>query len=205
MPSRQWPSSGGRARRLQAGRSSPSLAAAFAAGTLVALPQIVEFLRILPFSYRGYQGYSEKVATISSLDPRQLAEWLIPFLFGRPDVIDRGTFWGAQFYTGFAPVLLLPLSGPADLRADRRRGRQRGSRLGRVGIWAWGWIAFGVFFSLGRFNPVAAWLLSWQKSLRYPNQVLAPRRGGRVAPLRPGFRPAAGRRPRGRGGRRGGG
>jgi hypothetical protein len=150
------------------------LVAAFAAGTLVALPQIVEFLRILPFSYRGYQGYSEKVATISSLDPRQIAEWLLPFLYGRPDVIDRGAFWGLQFYTGFAPFYFSLYPGLLTFALIAAAGRPREWRLNRVWTWAWGWIAFGVFFSLGRFNPVAAWLLSWQKSLRYPIKFWLP-------------------------------
>src|ERR1700681_2010480 len=146
------------------------LAAAFAAGTLVALPQIVEFLRILPFSYRGYQGYSEKVATISSLDPRQIAEWFLPFLFGRPDVIDRGAFWGPQFYTGFAPFYFSLYPGLLTFALIAAAGRPRG----RAAVWAWGSIAFGVFFSLGRFNPAAAWILSWQKSLRYPIKFWLP-------------------------------
>jgi hypothetical protein len=150
------------------------LAAAFAAGTLVALPQIVEFLRILPFSYRGYQGYSEKVATISSLDPRQIAEWFLPFLFGRPDIIDRGAFWGLQFYTGFPPFYFSLYPGLLTFALIAAAGWPRGQSLNRVWAWSWGWIAFGVFFSLGRFNPVAAWLLSWQKSLRYPIKFWLP-------------------------------
>jgi len=146
------------------------LATAFAAGTLIALPQIVEFLRILPFSYRGYQGYSEKTASISSLDPRQIAEWLIPFLFGRSDIIDRGAFWGLQFYTGFAPFYFSLYPGLLTFGLIAASGRPRG----RAAAWAWGWIVFGVFFSLGRFNPVAAWLLSWQKTLRYPIKFWLP-------------------------------
>jgi len=150
------------------------LAAAFAAGTLVALPQIVEFLRILPFSYRGYQGYSEKVATISSLDSRQIAEWFLPFLFGRPDVIDRGAFWGLQFYTGFPPFYFSLYPGLLTFTLIAAAGRPRGRSVNRVWAWSWGWTAFGVFFSLGRFNPVAAWLLSWQKTLRYPIKFWLP-------------------------------
>ncbi|MFY9825781.1 MAG: hypothetical protein WAM82_30685 [Thermoanaerobaculia bacterium] len=155
----------------ESGRTAVALLlAAFAAGTLVALPQIVEFLRILPFSYRGYQGYSEKVASISSLDPRQIAEWFIPFLYGRPDVIDRGAFWGLQFYTGFPPFYFSLYPGLLTFALIAAGGRPRG----RAAAWAWGWIAFGIFFSLGRFNPVAAWFLSWQKSLRYPIKFWLP-------------------------------
>ncbi|HEX4965415.1 MAG TPA: hypothetical protein VF173_31685 [Thermoanaerobaculia bacterium] len=146
------------------------LAAAFAAGTLIALPQIVEFLRILPISYRGYQGYDGKIATISSLDPRQAVEWLLPFLFGRPDVIDRGAFWGLQFFTGYPPFYFSLYPGLLTFGLIAASGRPRGRMAG----WAWGWIAFGIFFSLGRFNPAAQWLLSWQKSLRYPIKFWLP-------------------------------
>src|SRR4051812_10404817 len=37
-----------------------------AAGTLLAAPQIVEFVRILPLSFRGHWGYTTAVATVAS-------------------------------------------------------------------------------------------------------------------------------------------
>jgi hypothetical protein len=146
------------------------LAAAFAAGTLIALPQIVELLRILPISYRGYQGFNEKVATISSLDPRQTADWFLPFFFGRPDVLAQGSFWGLQFYTNFPPIYFSLYPGLLTFALLAASGRPRG----RAAAWAWGGIAFGIFFALGRFNPVADWLLTLQKSLRYPIKFWLP-------------------------------
>jgi hypothetical protein len=148
------------------------LVAAFAAGTLIALPQIVEFLRILPFSLRGYAGYSAKSATISSWDPYQAAEWLIPFLFGRPDLLGKGAFWGPQFFTGVPPYYLSLYPGLLALALVAASGRPRL----RAAWWAWGGIAFGIFLSLGRFNPVAEWLftLPVQKSLRYPIKFWLP-------------------------------
>ena len=70
------------------------LGAAIFCGSLIALPQIVEFLRIFPVSLRGYVGYSAQSVTMSSWDPRQAAEWLIPFLFGRPDISTRAPSGG---------------------------------------------------------------------------------------------------------------
>src|SRR4051794_18127407 len=44
----------------------------------------------------------------------------------------------------------------------------------RAAAWAWGGIACGLFFSLGRFNPVAGWLLVHAKSFRYPIKFWLP-------------------------------
>ncbi|HKI00996.1 MAG TPA: hypothetical protein VKK31_03365 [Thermoanaerobaculia bacterium] len=148
------------------------LAAAFAVGTLIALPQIVEFLRVLPLSFRGHVGYSVKGVTTASWDPRQAAEWLVPFLFGRPDLLSNGAFWGSQFFTGVPPYYLSLYPGLLTLALIAASGRPRG----RAALWAWGGIAVGVFLSLGRFNPVAEWLftLPGQKSLRYPVKFWLP-------------------------------
>ncbi len=148
------------------------LAAAFACGTLIALPQIVELLRILPLSLRGHAGYSANTVTISSFDPRQAAEWLIPFFFGRPDLLAHGSFWGPQFFTGVPPYYLSLYPGLLALALIAASGRPRT----RAAWWAWGGIAFGVFLSLGRFNPVAQWLftLPLLKSLRYPVKFWLP-------------------------------
>ena len=118
-----------------ASRSRPTawigrVAVALAAGTLVALPQIVEFLRIVPLSFRGYYGFSPGARTIASFDPRQTLEWLIPFAFGRPDLLRAGSFWGHRFYTGTPPyyftlypgLLALALVAAAGLPRQRRAG-----------------------------------------------------------------------------------
>ena len=81
-------------------------AAAIGTGTLLAWPQISEFLRILPLSFRGHWGYKPEVATVASFDPRQVLEWLIPFAFGRPDQLGQASFWGSRFYTDTPPYYL---------------------------------------------------------------------------------------------------
>jgi hypothetical protein len=148
------------------------LAAGLAAGTLVALPQIVEMLRILPLSDRGYRGFSALTRTVASFDPRQALEWLLPFAFGRPDLIGPGSFWGARFYT-HAPAYYFTLyPGLLALGLIVAAGRPRGRR----GWWAWGAIAVGLFFSLGRFNPLAdaALALAPGGVLRYPIKLWLP-------------------------------
>ncbi|HEX9944906.1 MAG TPA: hypothetical protein VGG03_23090 [Thermoanaerobaculia bacterium] len=162
-----------RERSADAGWSGLALlAAAFACGALIALPQITELLRIFPLSFRGHMGYSQKAVTTASWDPRQAAEWLLPFLFGRPDLLREGAFWGRQFFTGVPPYYLSLYPGLLSLALVVTSGRPRGRAAG----WAWGAIAFGIFLSMGRFNPVAAWLftLPGQKALRYPVKFWLP-------------------------------
>jgi len=149
------------------------LGVAFFCGTLIALPQIVEFLRIYPMSLRGYVGYAPQSITISSWDPRQAAEWLLPFLFGRPDVLGNGAFWGSQFFTGVPPYYLSLYPGLLTLALIAASGLPR-RPLRKPAVWAWIAIAFGLFLSLGRFNPVAAWLFVHAKSLRYPIKFWLP-------------------------------
>lgn len=148
------------------------LAACFAAGTLLALPQLVEFRRILPMSFRGHRGYTAEAATVASWDPRQLAEWLIPFVFGRPDLIGPGSFWGSRFFTGVPPYYLSLYPGLLSLALAAASGRPRT----RTAWWGWGLIAAGLFLSLGRFNPIAEWLFSLpgRGSLRYPVKFWLP-------------------------------
>lgn len=158
---------GGLRNRLRASPSQSEwapLAVALAAGTLLAAPQLVELLRVLPASFRGVYGYSRQAATAASWDPRQLAEWLLPFPFGRPDLAGEGSFWGHRFTAGSPPLFfslypgLLSLALAAAALTRRRE---------RAALWSLGAAAVGLFFALGRFNPLAAWLFSLP-GLRYP-------------------------------------
>ncbi|HEY8021378.1 MAG TPA: hypothetical protein VIH93_09760, partial [Thermoanaerobaculia bacterium] len=148
--------------------------AAVGAGTLVAAPQLVEFLRILPLSFRGHWGYTAEVATVASWDPRQALEWLLPFAFGRPDVLGPGSFWGSRFFTDVPPYYLSLYPGLLALALVAAAGFPRARR--RVALFAWGAVAAGLFVSLGRFNPLAARLfaLPGAASLRYPVKFWLP-------------------------------
>jgi hypothetical protein len=162
---------GWRARRELPGWGAPLLfAAAIGTGTLLAWPQISEFLRILPLSFRGHWGYTQEVATVASFDPRQILEWLIPFAYGRPDLLDQGTFWGSRFYTDTPPYYLSLYPGLLAIVLVAASGRPRRA----AAWWAWGGILAGVFFSLGRFNPLAAWVFGGQGALRYPVKLWMP-------------------------------
>ncbi len=139
---------------------------ALAAGTLLAAPQLVELWRILPLSFRGYYGYAPGSLTVQSFDPRQAIEWLLPFFFGRPDLIRFGTFWGGEYYTDSPPYFVSLYPGLLALALVAAAGRPRDRRA----WWAVGVAALGFFFALGRFNPVARAVLAWPalRVVRYP-------------------------------------
>lgn len=160
-----------RGRREAPGWTSPLLfAATIGAGTLLAWPQISEFLRILPHSFRGHWGYTREVATVASFDPRQLLEWLIPFAYGRPELLGPGSFWGSRFFTDTPPYYLSLYPGLLALALLAASGRPRST----AAWWAWGGVFCGVFLSLGRFNPLAAWVFGGQGALRYPVKFWMP-------------------------------
>jgi len=154
------------------GRRPPGLGAAVAAlalGTLLAAPMLVEFQRILALSYRGHRGFGARSVTVASFDPRQAAEWLLPLLFGRPDVLGPGRFWGHRFYTDVPAYYFSLYPGLGALALLAAAGRPRG-RFGRMAWWAWGTAALGVFLALGRFNPAIAWAYALPGAglMRYP-------------------------------------
>lgn len=148
------------------------LAASFAAGSLLALPQIVEFRRILPLSFRVQWGYTPLVATVASWDPHQLVEWAIPFFFGRPDVLGPGSFWGTRYFTDTPPYYLSLYPGLLALGLVAASGRPRGLAA------SWAWIAAlgGLFASLGRFNPLvnAFFQHAGNMAFRYPVKFWLP-------------------------------
>jgi hypothetical protein len=140
------------------------LALAAAVGTLAALPQVVELLRILPASQRGLLGYEPGGRTIASFDPRQAVEWLLPHVFGRADRQGFAGFWGAAYYGGWRPYFASLAPGVLALALVAAAGRP-GSR---AAWWGWGVAGLGFFLALGRFNPVAELLFSSLPLLRYP-------------------------------------
>lgn len=126
------------------------LTAPIGIGALLAAPQIVEFLRIAPGSYRGVEGYSVAGATASSWSPANLFEWLVPLAFGKPDLL----FWGQTFHAGSVPLLYSLAPGLIALALA-----VTGARSGwRWNGFAWGLVAVGFFFALGSYNPLAEWL-----------------------------------------------
>lgn len=124
---------------------------ALGCGTLVAAPQLVEFGRILSLSYRGYMGYTASSATTSSWNPATWFDALVPLSLGMPDL----SYWGARFHQGHPPLLFTLAPGVVALLLLVLGTWVRHRRQ----TWAWSVVAVGVFFALGRFNPVVPWLL----------------------------------------------
>jgi hypothetical protein len=143
-----------------------AFASALVCGTLVAAPQIVELLRVLPLSYRGHRGYSLASSTAGSFNPAQALEWVLPMAFGRPDQLREGAFWGYPFYAGLPPFFFSLAPGLLVLALLAVSG------LGRRPLRLWAWVAVGggLFLALGKHNPVVGLLLRLPGGglLRYP-------------------------------------
>ncbi len=131
-------------------------------GTVLAAPQLVEFVRILPLSFRGYWGYSSTGAMAASWPPLSAAEWLLPFLFGLPDL----TFWGTEVFSGEQPFFYTLYPGLLALLLVILSGRPHGG----TARWAWTMVAVGLFVTMGRYNPLISWLAETEvaKLLRLP-------------------------------------
>lgn len=120
-------------------------------GTLIAAPQWVEFLRILPMSFRGYLGYSSAAATAASWHPLSVAEWVLPFFFGSPDL----SFWGQRFHGGDLPLFPSLYPGVLAILLVLASGRPSSRAAG----WSWTVAGLGVFLALGEHNPLVRLLL----------------------------------------------
>ncbi|MCH9648530.1 MAG: hypothetical protein K0U98_09840 [Deltaproteobacteria bacterium] len=154
-----------------ASRFGPT-AGALACGTLLAAPQWVELLRILPLSVRGHQGFSLATRTAASFHPGQALEWFLPLCFGRPDQLDLGSFWAYSLYGGFPPLYFSLYPGLLVLALLPFSGLQRNP----VRLWAWLSLAGSLFLALGRSNPLLALLLQLPGGslLRYPIKMWLP-------------------------------
>jgi len=127
------------------------LALALALGGALALPQIVETLRVLPASYRGFWGFDAAAQAKSGPGLRLLADVFVPLFFGRPDL---GGDWAAggsdaapRLYFTIAPGLVfLALAGLGWTRGWR--AERAAALLGGLGLAAaFGWraaVALGV-------------------------------------------------------------
>ncbi len=138
-------------------------AAGVGLGTLVALPQLVEMVRILPVSFRGFWGYGGAGRPVGGWDLRLAPDLLWPFAFGRPDEL---LFWGGRltggdsplFFTLFPGLLALVLAAAAAGSRDRRTA------------WAAGLTGFGLLIVVGASGPVLGWVfrLPGGSLLRFP-------------------------------------
>ncbi len=134
------------------GRGLARLGWATGLGALIAAPQLVEFLRILPGSYRGVQGYSAGAATAASWSPVNLLEWLLPMIFGEPTML----YWGERFHAGRIPLFYSLYPGLVALALMVIGAREHR----RASVWIWALLATGLFLSLGSYNPLTSWLMT---------------------------------------------
>lgn len=133
------------------GRRAPArLALGVGLGALVALPQIVETLRILPASFRGFWGYEAAHQASSGPEGRLGFDLLIPLFLGRPDLgVDWAAAAGAppRLYFAIAPGLAF-LALAAFGARRRARGDLPLALLAGAGlVCAFGWrlfVALGV-------------------------------------------------------------
>ena len=144
-------------------RATLPAAVGLAAGTLLALPQLVELVRILGNSYRGFWGFSAESSLLASMNPVLMVEGLVPFFYGRPD----HSFWGVSLFGAEGGPLFWSLFPGALCVA---------LMLSSVGARDWGWrwavllLGLGIFLALGSHNPVVSALAEAPGAsiLRYP-------------------------------------
>ncbi|MCL4838668.1 MAG: hypothetical protein KJ058_11965 [Thermoanaerobaculia bacterium] len=138
------------------------LAAGLGLGSLVALPQLVAMLRILPVSFRGFWGYAQG-GMVGGWDLRLAPDLLWPFAFGRPDQL---LFWGERLSGGDTPFLFTLFPG---LLALLLLGAATGAR-GRREAWAAGVAALGLLLVVGASSRWLGWVfqLPGGDLLRFP-------------------------------------
>lgn len=108
------------------GRGLASAALVGALGLLVALPQVVATLRVLPYSFRGGHGVEAQGAANYSVHPLRALELAVPLPFGWPAQGGPRGYWAKQitprvpfFYSLYFGVVGLWLAAWA-ARAHRR-------------------------------------------------------------------------------------
>lgn len=148
-------------------RGAPALAAGFALAALLASPQILLTWQASTGSSRDLAPYRFVAATSTSVHPARLLEQVVPFPFGRPDVMGAGGFRRHDLFQGNAPYLWTLHLGwvPLLLLALYGRVRSPAERVGAAAALA------GVVLSLGAYLPGARLLypvLSLGGRIRYP-------------------------------------
>ncbi len=169
--SRERPSPGSHAAGTGAGpwrarRLEPLILTALAtlSGTLLAVPQLLEFVRTLEGSVRTTLGYSSTGILRGSWHPAHLLDALFPFALGAPN----GLLWNQRFHGGAQPLFYSFAFGALALvLVVAALGGKRYRSVGRFG---WVLTSMGLFLSLGGFNPIMRWLsqFAFASLMRFP-------------------------------------
>lgn len=128
-----------------------------AVGLLVALPQIVATLRILPHTFRGAHGVPEGQVAVYAFKALRLFELVLPLPFGRPGDLGPSRFWGGELVPMVPLVLSIHFGAVGLALALAASGRHRRwavlALAGIVGAWAGGVFSQPLaFLSAGLFR-----------------------------------------------------
>lgn len=156
-----------RARRRRASAATGRLAAAFLLGALIAAPQIAATAQILGDSSRERKPIPFPTATGTSVPPVRLLEQLVPFPYGRPDLLGPEGFAGHRLFDNHAPYLWTLHAGLLVLAVLALHGRVRS---GEAAVFA-GASVLAMVLSQGRYLAGARALyplLSLGGRIRFP-------------------------------------
>lgn len=141
------------------------------AGFLLALPGIVELLRIIPTSLRAVSNRDLETSLDQSLAWAFLPDFLLPFFLGPFDM----SFWGKRYFDNTLPFFACLFPGFLALAAALAAGRGGEAR------WPWRWalvlLGGGLFFALGENNPLVVLLyreVPGFSVLRFPIKFVLP-------------------------------
>ncbi len=137
-------------------------------GALIAAPQVVGALELLPQTARGSGLPTEYGAAFHSVRPFRIFEFLWPGLFGDPNSPLARGYWGSDFFdAGGAYVNNLALGTASLILASAAWRDRRGRRFLFLAL-------LGCLFSFGRFVPGGSLLLGLPgfSLLRYPEKWL---------------------------------
>lgn len=153
-------------------RQLARLALVFAVAGLLTAPVHLATFREAGDSFRVLQGYVYDDASAEALHPARLLEMLVPFLYGRPDRIVRGAFWGFRQTWG-RPVYIysvaISVTALALLLGHRRL------RYPQKAFWT-GVALVSLAFAIGGRSPLAHWLydhLPLFRVVRFPIKCFA--------------------------------
>ena len=152
-----------------------------AGGALLALPTLVELVRIYPGSLRAVASRDLAFSLGQSLEWAFLADLLIPFVLGAFDM----TFWSkAVFFEGRLPFLATIFPGFLVLAAALVGGHRAETAGDRWPVrWSWLLVLGGLFFALGENNPLVVLLYEHVPGLtilRFPVKFALPASAGLV-------------------------